>query len=478
MTISESLKAYIESTAACMLRSNTEVLAEIAKRLIKCRADGGTLYTAGNGGSAATASHMANDMTKGTRAHGRRGIRTICLNDAMAVQTCLANDFSYNDALAIALDTIGDARDVLVVYSGSGNSENIIRCVNKAKELGMFTIAFSGRGGGKLKAICDISAIAPSDIMEAIEDIHMMWEHALACEIRSRLEMIWDVERLKAFSQKPRVALFDFDGTVSLIRQGWQEVMIPYFVEVLTQTPAYKKACAEGNKAEELRKIETCVTDFVDFLTGKQTIFQCERLDDEVAARGGERVDPYLYKAEYLRRLMERIAHRREGLKNGEISPESMTVAGFADCARALKNEGMKIYLASGTDEADVLAEAKLLGVEEFFDGGIYGARDEIKDCSKELVIRRIIEENGISGEEILSFGDGYVEIELIADMGGYAVGVATDEEFLIEKTFGKRCADEFSVDLWKRGRLTAAGASAIIPDFTGLASGAAKAFK
>ncbi len=467
-SISDSIKSYINKTASSMMLSDTDILAEIVERLMILRAGGGVLYTAGNGGSAATASHMANDMTKGTRAHGRLGIRTICLNDAYAVQTCLANDFSYEDALSIALETLGRKDDVLFVYSGSGNSENIIRCVKTAHELGMYVISFTGRDGGKIRAMSDICAIAPSEIMETIEDIHMMWEHAIACELRKRFEMIWDIEKLRPFTQKPKAALFDFDGTVSLIRQGWQEIMIPYFIEILTETPAYILACAAGREKEELNNIKNTVTDFVDILTGKQTIFQCEKLNEEVIARGGEAVDPYLYKKEYLRRLLERIAYRREGLRIGDIRPERMIVEGFVSCVNKLHEKGIKVYLASGTDEADVMTEAALLGVSDLFDGGIYGARDEIKDCSKELVIRRIIEENGISGEDIISFGDGYVEIELIAELGGYAVGVATDEEFLIEKAYGKKSIDDHSVNLWKRGRLTAAGASAIIPDFTG----------
>ena len=230
------------------------------------------LYS-GNRGSAATASHMANDLIKGCRAHGRPGVRAVCLCDSTPVLTCLANDFSYDDALAIALGTLAEKRDMLIVFSGSGNSENIVRCVNKAKEKEMETVAFTGRGGGRLKDLCDISVTAPSSVMEIIEDIHMTQEHAMATVIREQLAHRWDIEIIHPRTVLPSAALFDFDGTVSLIREGWQSVMIPYFVEVLCATPAYTGAQSES----ELAGINECVREFVDMLTGKQTIYQCER---------------------------------------------------------------------------------------------------------------------------------------------------------------------------------------------------------
>ena len=121
----------------------------------------------------------------------------------------------------------------------------------------------------------------------------------------------------------------------------------------------------------------------------------------------------------------------------------------------ALQEQGVKLYLASGTDEADVLAEADLLGVAQYFDGGIFGAVDTVKECSKELVIRRILDENEINATELMAFGDGYVEIQLVKDIGGYAVAAATDEK------------QRKGIDSWKRRRLLSAGADAVIPDFS-----------
>ncbi|MDR2569132.1 MAG: HAD hydrolase-like protein [Oscillospiraceae bacterium] len=240
-----------------------------------------------------------------------------------------------------------------------------------------------------------------------------------------------------------RYVLFDFDGTLSLIREGWQEIMIPYFIEVLLETPG----------AESKEVIEEIVTLFVDRLTGKQTIFQCMRLDDEVVMRGGVRKDPGLYKNEYLRRLDLHTKNRINELQDG-CDPQKYLVPGSAELLKLLQDKGCEIYLASGTDEADVIKEARLLGLDKYFGERIYGAHDDMTDCSKEAVIKKIISDNSLSGAEFLSLGDGFVEIELSANVGGYAIGVATDE---VRKK---------GVNARKRERLLEAGADLIIPDF------------
>ena len=241
-----------------------------------------------------------------------------------------------------------------------------------------------------------------------------------------------------------RFVLFDFDGTISLIREGWQEIMIPYFIDVLQQTP----------KAEDAKSIEEIVTTFVDRLTGKQTIFQCIQLDNEVVLRGGAKIDPGIYKAEYLCRLSKHIKNRLDDLHGG-CNPQRYLVPGSVHFLKLLKEAGYNLYLASGTDEVDVLAEAKLLGLDRYFGKHIYGARDNETTCSKETVIKHIIAENNLTGRELVSFGDGFVEIELVASIGGYAVGVATDE------------VQRQGINQRKRRRLLEAGAAMIIADFS-----------
>ena len=241
-----------------------------------------------------------------------------------------------------------------------------------------------------------------------------------------------------------RHALFDFDGTISLIREGWQQVMIPMMVEILLETP----------QAEDEAAINRIVTEFVTRLTGKQTIYQMIQLAQEIEQRGGQPLDPLAYKHMYLDRLWARIEGRVAALKKGEINPADMVVPGALELLAALRERGVTCYLASGTDEPFVIDEAQALGVDPYFDGGIYGALDDYQNFSKKMVIDRILQQHHLAGRELITFGDGYVEIENTAAVGGLAVGVASNE------------AERQGIDAWKRQRLIEAGAGIIIPDF------------
>ena len=436
------LSDYFSRIADAINKTDTETLKKIAERIIATKQTNSKIFTAGNGGSAATASHFCNDLIKGCRILGRKGFNATCLSDSTPVLTCLANDFSYEEAYSIALETYARPNDLLIVFSGSGNSPNILHAIKQAKAMGLCVIGFGGRDGGKMKDLCDICLIAPTNSMEELEDIHLCYCHGLVTYIREELHDVWDMEVANYPQTAFHYALFDFDGTVSLLREGWREIMIPYFVEVISAV------------APQESGLEELVANFVDLLTGKQTIFQCIQLAEEVQKRGGTPQDPLVYKTEYLRRLMDNIQTRHENLKSGKDTPEQHLVPGVVGFLQSLKDSGVKIYLASGTDEVDVKAEAELLGVAHFFDGGIYGAKDSIKDCSKELVIQQILEENNIKGADLISFGDGYIEVQLVKDIGGYAVAVATDE------------ARRKGVNTWKRDRLLSADADVVIPDF------------
>jgi len=241
-----------------------------------------------------------------------------------------------------------------------------------------------------------------------------------------------------------RFALFDFDGTISLIREGWRRVMIPMMVEIL-------KELGTGETDAEMTAV---VTEFVDRLTGKQTIYQMIALCDQIEKRGGEALDPLAYKHMYLDRLWKRIEHRVAGLKEGTITPEEMVVAGAFDVLENLGQRGIICYLASGTDQPYVVDEAKALGVSPYFAGGIYGALDEYRRFSKAQVIQDMLRTHHLSGEQLLAFGDGFVEIEETNKVGGIAVGVASDE------------VNRQGINVWKRNRLIQAGADIIIPDF------------
>ena len=254
-----------------------------------------------------------------------------------------------------------------------------------------------------------------------------------------------EIIRGVSHSQPPAHAIFDFDGTLSLIRQGWQDVMVPMMVEVLSET-------GTGESEESLAKY---VQEFVYELTGKQTIYQMIRLAEEVSKRGGKPEEPVVYKHRYHDRLMERIEMRRKGLLDGSINPRDMLVPCSYELLSVLKEKDVALHLASGTDEFFVIEEAKMLGLDVYFGKNIFGAVDDYLAFSKHLVIKRILEVHRIEGKRLLGFGDGYVEIDNIKETGGTAIGVASDEAGRSGKP-----------DAWKRERLIRVGADIIIPDF------------
>lgn len=255
------------------------------------------------------------------------------------------------------------------------------------------------------------------------------------------------VEWLTGNEPRPEIqhAVFDFDGTISLVREGWPEVMVPMMLEYLPEK--------DNETPEERRQL---VYDDIMRLNGKQTIYQMIQFADRVKERGGSPEEPLWYKKEYLRRLDIRIQSRLEELKSGTVSPEKYLVHDVRNLLEHLKNQGIHLYLASGTDEIYVRQEAELLDVAKYFGSHIYGAQDDYKKFSKKMVIERILRENNISGSRLIAFGDGYVEIENTKEVGGYAVAVASDE------------ANNGSgnIDAWKRTRLSAVGADVVIPDY------------
>ena len=415
------------------------------------------VFVAGNGGSAGSANHFVCDFGKNAVNHGLRRFRIHSLCDNPEVITAIGNDIAFEEIFRFQLQNAMRAGDVLIVISASGNSPDLVNACTEAKARGASIIALSGFGGGKICDGADARFITDMESYERIEDLHMMILHMIVCWFKGHQErIVWDVEMVKPWDRNDfniKYALFDFDGTVSLIRQGWQGIMIPYFEEVL-------RATGTSETPEEIHEL---VRLFVTDLTGKQTIFQCIRLAEEETARGGTPLEPIEYKREYLRRLEERIRERKAALTAGTVNPDEWIVPGAKAFVHALRERGIKCYLASGTDEQDVLHEARLLGLEPYFDGGIWGARDDLaigrrKEDIKEIkaeVIRDMIERQHIQPNELVSFGDGFVEVELVANLGGLAIGAATNE--------AERCG----IDAWKRSRLIVAGARAIIPDFS-----------
>lgn len=255
------------------------------------------------------------------------------------------------------------------------------------------------------------------------------------------------VEFSAGFTPRPGIThvLFDFDGTLSLVREGWPEVMVPMFVEMLPKVA--------GESDEQRRQM--CLDDIMR-LNGKQTIYQMIQLAERIQERGGSPKEPLWYKHEYLRRLDERISSRKEAIRSGKIQRDSLHVHGSRQLLEGLLKRGLTLYLASGTDEVFVKEEAALLDLTRYFGPHIYGAQDNYQNFSKKMVIERILRENNIPGDRLLAFGDGYVEIQNTKEVGGLAIAVASDEA---NNGSGK-------VDEWKRQRLLGVGADIVVPDY------------
>jgi len=248
-------------------------------------------------------------------------------------------------------------------------------------------------------------------------------------------------------------AVFDNDGTVSVLRQGWEEVMAPVMIKAIL-----------GDKYETAneslyQKVQNRVIDYIDKSTGIQTILQMEVFVEIVKEFGivppDKILDKFGYKQIYNDALMEIVNLRIEKLKSGELGVNDYTIKGVLAFLKTLRQRGVKLYLASGTDRHDVVNESKSLGYAELFDGGIYGSVGDVSKYSKKMVIDKIMTENNLAGAELVVFGDGPVELRECRKRNGIAIGVAADE------------IQRHGLSIEKRTRLVKTGAHIIIPDFS-----------
>jgi phosphoglycolate phosphatase len=237
-----------------------------------------------------------------------------------------------------------------------------------------------------------------------------------------------------------RAAIFDFDGTISLLRRNWQDVMIPMMVDVLLAT----------GTSDLFQHVE----EYVMRLNGRQTIYQMIQLAEEVRQRGGIPLEPLEYKNRYHDLLWQEVGQRVESVRCGRIAPDEMMVPGARELLRDLRDRGLELYLASGTDLKYVHDELRVLQLDEFFGPRVYGALDDYKKFSKAMIIAMMISDTGVAGPQILGLGDGFVEIEELKRVGGLAIGVASNEE------------TRSGINQWKRQRLIRAGADIIIGDY------------
>ena len=254
------------------------------------------------------------------------------------------------------------------------------------------------------------------------------------------IELVRDIPRGRF-----RHVLFDFDGTISLLREGWQGIMRPVMLEII----------AGGQPTTPEMEVE--VDDYIEDSTGIQTLIQMQHLATLVRKYGRvpeEKIlEPAEYKAIYNDRLMQPVNARLRRIQSGDAAIYDFAVRGSREFVRALADRGMTMYIFSGTDREDVQNEANVLGVADYFDE-IWGALPSLEEYSKEKVLRELIETHNLEGAEVLIIGDGPVELRTARDHGCVALGVASDE------TRGH------GWDQTKRTRLLRAGADLLVPDF------------
>ncbi|OPZ28248.1 MAG: Bifunctional protein HldE [Lentisphaerae bacterium ADurb.BinA184] len=249
-------------------------------------------------------------------------------------------------------------------------------------------------------------------------------------------------------------AIFDHDGTLSTLRQGWEAVMEPVMIRAVLG-PRYPSA------DESLyHQVVTRVRAYIDETTGIQTLSQMQGLVQMVREFGcvpAEQIlDAIGYKRLYNEALMGLVRERLAKLGRGELAVEDFTIKNALPFLRRLHAVGIPLYLVSGTDQEDVAAEARAMGYAGLFTGGIHGAVNDVSREAKRLVLDRLLGEIGADGARgLITFGDGPVELRETRRRGGYAIGLATDE------------VRRFGLNPAKRTRLIRAGADLVIPDFS-----------
>jgi bifunctional ADP-heptose synthase (sugar kinase/adenylyltransferase)/phosphoglycolate phosphatase-like HAD superfamily hydrolase len=300
---------------------------------------------------------------------------------------------------------------------------------------------------------------APAEILAIGEHADYVYQPELADDIRRAAfapgTAIEIAESLPAEFDL-RFAIFDHDGTISTLRQGWEKVMEPMMIRAILG-PAYKTA----DSATYERVVQQS-REFIDKTTGIQTLQQMHGLSLMVREAGfvpeAEILDAPGYKRIYNDALMELVRERKQQLDRGELDVTDFTMKNAVALLHRLHDAGVRLFLASGTDEQDVILEAEALGYAHLFEGRIYGANQDMTHDAKRMVLERILGEIGPdNAAHIVTFGDGPVEIRETRKRGGLAVGIASNE------------VRRFGLAAEKRTRVIRAGTHLVVPDYSQL---------
>jgi len=313
-------------------------------------------------------------------------------------------------------------------------------------------------GSVTVRKIKTTGVVTPAELTFAAEHADFVYNPDLAenpAQARHLKDSEIEIVDVLPPDLRPTHVIFDHDGTLSTLRQGWEEVMEPMMIRAILG------ARYSDVDVAVYQQVRATVRDFIQRTTGVQTLVQMQGLAEWVQRLGFVPEDQILdergYKELFNAELMELVNGRLAKLSAGQLQREDFHIKNALLLLERLRQSGVILYLASGTDRDDVVNEARALGFGEYFADRIYGSVGDVTVEVKRLVLDRIIEENQIDGANLACFGDGPVEMRETRRKGGLAVGVCSDEK----RRYGFNWA--------KRARLIRGGATVLVPDYSDL---------
>jgi rfaE bifunctional protein kinase chain/domain len=323
--------------------------------------------------------------------------------------------------------------------------------IETAAEIGSYV------AGVTVQKLFTTGTASSEEIIQIGSDPDYIYNPELAEDIRQSVHLgNTEIEIIRKWPEDISIthAIFDHDGTISTLREGWESIMAPMMIKAVLGSKFF-----EADKSL-YNRVESRIYEFIDKTTGIQTLMQMKILLDIIREFGlvpeDEMLDESGYKKIYNNELMLMVSERQRKLERSELSLDDVTMKNAIPFLKRLSDAGVKLYLASGTDEDDVKKEASFLGYDHLFSGGIFGSVGDINKDAKKIVLDRILDMIGESEKgRIATFGDGPVEIRETKKKGGITIGIASDE------------LKRYGLNLTKRTRLIKAGADIIVPDFS-----------
>lgn len=356
----------------------------------------------------------------------------------------------YGLMIIAKVDTVGAGDSYL---AGAASTLAAGYSMKEAAEIGSYV------AGVTVQKLFQTGTASPEEILNIGTDPDYVYSPELAEDTRHA--SYWEDSEIEIVNEWPEElnishAIFDHDGTISTLREGWEHIMQPMMIKAILGE--------HFQDADEAlyHKVQARVVDFIDKTTGIQTLVQMKGLVDLVKEFGQVPEDQILnefgYKQIYNDELLKMVRVREAKLTRNELSLEDVTLKNAVKLLEALHKAGVVLYLASGTDEEDVKNEARILGYDHLFEGGIYGSVGDINKEAKKMVLDRILNDIGDAKTgQVIAFGDGPVEIRETRKRGGLTIGIASNE------------VKRHSLNESKRSRLIKAGADVVIPDFSQL---------